>query len=71
MIHVKEKKNALMSLIDDMTAAAVDRSSQGHIQFLELRNELMAKIDDFYREDEHRNEVVKLVMKELNELALS
>ena len=49
-----EKKKILMSLIDDMTAAALDRSSQGYTQFLEIRSKLIEIIDSFVKEDKAR-----------------
>ena len=47
----EEKKKILMSLIDDMTAAALDRSSQGYNQFLHCRSELIEVVDSFVRDD--------------------
>lgn len=55
-----------MNLVDDMTAAAVDRSPHGYINFLQLRKELVSIIDAFYKEDHIRSETVKKVMNDLN-----
>jgi hypothetical protein len=57
------KKVLLMTLIDDMTAAAIDRSSQSHIQFLDLRKQLIALIDKYAEEDRQRIDAVKEAMK--------
>ena len=50
----EHKKKILMSLIDDMTAAALDRSSQGYSQFLHCRSELIEVIDNYMEEDRQR-----------------
>lgn len=62
----QEKKKILMSLIDDMTAAALDRSSQGYSQFLHCRSELIAIIDSYMREDQMRIEFASDMQKRLN-----
>lgn len=72
MIHystesAKSKKAALIELIDAMTAAAIDRSSQSHIQFLQMRSKLIDTIDKSYKEEELRINSVKSAIKQLNE----
>lgn len=63
----EEKKIALLQVIDDMTAAAIDRSSQGYSQFLQYRNDLIALIDSYAKEDESRTEFAKCVSSKLDE----
>ena len=64
----QEKKKILMSLIDDMTAAALDRSSQGYSQFLHCRSELIEVIDSFMREDEARIKFAVYVAEEIERI---
>jgi len=52
--HPEDKKKMLMTVIDDMTAAALDKSSQGYSQFLEYRNQMIQIIDTFMQEDKER-----------------
>ena len=62
------KKKILMSLIDDMTAAALDRSSQGYSQFLHCRSELIEVIDTYMEEDRQRIEFATDVANKINDL---
>lgn len=64
----ESKKVILMSLIDDMTAAAIDRSTQGHLQFLQLRTQLIEMIDQYAKEDRERITAVKAAIKHLDPL---
>lgn len=57
-----------MSLIDDMTAAALDRSSQGYSQFLHCRSELIAIIDSYMREDQMRIDFARDFQFKLNQI---
>ena len=57
-----------MSLIDDMTAAALDRSSQGYSQFLHCRSELIEVIDSYMKEDQLRMDFALNVAKQVNEI---
>lgn len=63
-----EKKKILMSLIDDMTAAALDRSSQGYSQFLHCRSELIEVIDTFVKEDRARIHFAMNVAQQIEEI---
>lgn len=63
-----EKKKILMSLIDDMTAAAVDHSSQGYSQFLQCRSELIEVIDKYMEEDRRRIEFALSITDKVNEM---
>ena len=64
----EQKKKILMSLIDDMTAAALDRSSQGYSQFLHCRSELIEVIDTYMKEDQLRVDFALSVAKQVNEI---
>lgn len=64
----EHKKKILMSLIDDMTAAALDRSSQGYNQFLHCRSELIEIIDTYMEEDKKRIECVLAITEKVNAL---
>jgi len=55
-------------MIDDMTAAAIDRNSQSHIQFLDLRSQLITLIDEYATEDRERIDAVRNAIKCLNEV---
>lgn len=57
-----------MSLIDDMAAAALDRSSQGYSQFLHCRSELIEVIDSYMREDQVRIDFALNVAKQVNDI---
>ena len=61
----ENKTVVLINLIDEMTAAAVDKSAQSHIQFLYLRTELISTLHDYAEIDRNRIRVVKSVMKQL------
>ena len=61
------KKLILMNLIDDMTAAAVDRTSQSHIQFIQIRTELINTIDAYVKEDRKRINAIKAAAAIFNE----
>ena len=62
------KKLILMNLIDDMTAAAVDRTSQSHIQFIQIRTELINTIDAYVKEDRKRINAIKAAAAIFNEI---
>jgi hypothetical protein len=62
------KKKILMSLIDDMTAAAIDRSSQGYSQFLHCRSELIEVIDTYMEEDRQRIAFALSVAEQVNKI---
>lgn len=64
----EHKKKILMSLIDDMTAAALDRSSQGYSQFLHCRSELIEVIDSYMKEDQMRMDFALSVAQQVNEI---
>lgn len=64
----EHKKKILMSLIDDMTAAALDRSSQGYSQFLYCRSELIEVIDKYMREDQMRIDFALNIVNQVNEI---
>ena len=66
--YPEHKKKILMSLIDDMTAAALDRSSQGYSQFLHCRSELIEVIDTYMKEDQMRVDFALNVAKQVNEI---
>lgn len=63
----EEKKQVLMQLVDDMTASAIDRSSQGYSQFLMYRNELISVIDKFMEEDRKRVEFAQIISLKIDE----
>ena len=63
-----KKKKILMSLIDDMTAAAVDRSSHSYLQFLECRSKLIEVVDMFMKEDEERILFAKNVYQQIEKI---
>jgi hypothetical protein len=62
------KKKLLLTLIDDMTAAAIDRTSQSHILFIDLRSQLITLIDRYAEEEREHIDAVKAAMKCLNEV---
>ena len=62
-----EKKKALIQLIDDMTGAAIDHSSQGYTQFLHYRNELIRVIDEHTEQDKKRIEFAKAIANKIDE----
>lgn len=64
----QEKKVVLMNLIDDMTAAAIDRSSQGYSQFLYCREQLVGTIDKYMQEDQQRIDFALNVADEVNKI---
>ena len=57
-----------MNLIDDMTAAALDRSSQGYSQFLQCRSELIEVIDQYMEEDRERIEFALNIVDQVNKI---
>lgn len=61
----ENKKVILMSLIDDMTASAIDRSTQGHLQFLQLRTQLIETIDQYAKEERKQIDAIKAAIKHL------
>ena len=63
-----QKKQALMNLIDDMTASALDRTSQGYSQFLHYRGELIALVDSYMEEDRMRMDFVYSTMNKAQEI---
>jgi len=60
------RKVTLMTMIDDMTAAAVAHTGQSHLQFIDLRSQLIVLIDKYATEDRERIDAVKEAMKHLN-----
>lgn len=68
VIPPEQKKKVLMSLIDDMTAAAVDRSSQGYSQFLQCRSELIETIDKYMEEDRKRIEFALTISHQVHKI---
>ena len=68
IIQPQHKKKILMSLIDDMTAAALDRSSQGYGQFLQCRSELIEVIDQYMEEDRERIEFALNIVDQVNKI---
>lgn len=64
----EHKKQILMSLIDDMTAAALDRSSQGYSQFLQCRGELVEIIDRYMKEDQMRLDFALSISQQLSKI---
>lgn len=64
----ENKKKILMSLIDDMTAAAIDHSSQGYNQFLHCRSELIEVIDKYMHEDQQRIDFAVKLANQINDL---
>ena len=64
----QQKKHVLMNLIDDMAAAALDRSSQGYSQFLNYRKDLISLVDIYMEEDRERLEFVSSTMLRAQEL---
>lgn len=62
------KKVTLITMIDDMTAAAINRTGQSHLQFIDLRSQLITLIDQYAIEDRERINAVKNAMKCLNEV---
>lgn len=68
IIQPEHKKKILMSLIDDMTAAAIDRSSQGYSQFLHCRSELIEVIDQYMEEDRQRIDFALSIAEQVNKI---
>ena len=66
-ITPEEKKAVLLQLIDDMTAAAIDRTPQGYSQFLECRNNLIKVIDNYAMEDKARIEFAESIFSKFDE----
>ena len=62
-----EKKMILISLIDDMTAAAVDRSGQGYSQFLQCRSELLKTIDAYIEVDIKRDALAESISHNISQ----
>lgn len=62
-----EKKRHLLNMIDDMTAAAMDRSSQGYTQFLFCRQQMLDLIDKYMKEDQIRIDFALQIRSTLNE----
>lgn len=54
-----------MNMIDDMTAAAVDKSSQGYQQFLYCRTVLIETIDKYLEEDKKRLDLTQSIFQQL------
>ena len=67
VITPEERKQELMQLIDDMTASAIDRSSQGYTQFLHYRNQLIRVIDTHAEEDRKRVEFARVIATKIDE----
>ena len=67
VVTPEERKQALMQLVDDMTASAIDRSSQGYTQFLHYRNELIRVIDAHAEQDRKRAEFAKVIASKIDE----
>jgi hypothetical protein len=63
----EEKKIALLQLIDDMTAAALDHSSQGYAQFLQYRNNLIQLIDAHSKEDKNHSDFARSIFGKFDE----
>lgn len=66
--YPEHKKKILMSLIDDMAAAALDRSSQGYSQFLQCRSELIEVIDKYMQEDQLRIDFASSIADQLTKI---
>lgn len=49
-----EKKAALCTMIDNLTACAIDRSAQSFQMFLEYRTQLFEMIEKYQEEDEDK-----------------
>ena len=64
----EEKKRHLLNLIDDMAAAAIDRSSQGYTQFLFCRQQMLNLIDKYMKEDQMRIDFTLHIQSKLNEI---
>jgi hypothetical protein len=67
VVTPEERKQALMQLVDDMTGAAIDHSSQGYTQFLQYRNELIRVIDVYAQEDQRRIEFGQFIASKIDE----
>jgi hypothetical protein len=67
MTHPDEKKEILMNLIDDMTAAAVDRTSQGYQQFLHCRTLLIQTIDNYLKQDKQRLDLTQSIVQQITD----
>ena len=65
-ISPQERKSTLILLIDDMTAAALDRSGQGYTQFLQCRNQLLKTIDSYVEEELKRDALAQLMFNSIN-----
>ena len=63
----EEKKAALLKLIDDMTAAALDHSAQGYDQFLQYRNNLIQLIDVYGLEDKNHVDFARSMFGKFDE----
>ena len=61
-ISPQERKTTLILLIDDMTAAALDRSGQGYTQFLQCRDQLLKTIDNYVETDLKRDALIEDIL---------
>ena len=66
--YPEQKKQTLMQLIDDMTAAAIDHSSHGYTMFLQCRQQLVRQIDEYMKEDQERIDFAVNISNSLNKI---
>lgn len=57
-----EKKDILIAMIDDMTAAIMDRSSQGYSRFLDSRSQLIKLLETYAEEDKKKTAIMNSII---------
>ena len=57
-----EKKDILINMIDDMTAAIMDRSSQGYSRFLDSRSQLIKLLETYAEEDKKKTAIMNSII---------
>ena len=62
MSTATEKKDMLINMIDDMTAAIMDRSSQGYSRFLDSRSQLIKLLETYAEEDKKKTAIMNSII---------
>ena len=62
MTAATEKKDILINMIDDMTAAIMDRSSQGYSRFLDSRSQLIKLLETYAEEDKKKTAIMNSII---------
>lgn len=61
-----EKKDILIAMIDDMTAAIMDRSSQGYSRFLDSRSQLIKLLESYAENDKKKTAIVNSIIGDVD-----